>query len=352
MSLTCGIIGLPNAGKSTVFNALSRAGAETAPYPFTTIKPNHGIAPVPDARLERLAALLRPPKVVPATVEFVDIAGLVKGASQGEGLGNQFLGHVRTVSALAHVVRLFGGQVAHPYGSPDPRRDVGIILTELALADLEQLERRMDKLARRAKVGDKAAAAELEEARGLHEALGRGEAVCAGAPGAAELLSAKPVVYVANVDEAELKTRRLLPQLEAVVGGAPLVVMCADLEAEMEALEPAERAELLGSLGLAEPGGAALIRAAYRALGLITFYTVVGAEMRAWPLKEGARAPEAAGKIHTDMERGFIRAEVVGAEALLAAGGMAEARERGLIRLEGRDYVVADGDVVHFRFTV
>jgi hypothetical protein len=351
VSLSCGIIGLPNAGKSSVFNALSRAGAETAPYPFTTIKPNHGIAHLPDPRLERLAALLHPPKVVPAAMEFVDIAGLVKGAAQGEGLGNQFLGHIRTVNALAHVVRLFGGPVAHPYGGPDPARDVGIIQTELALADLDQIERRLEKLGKRAKVGDKEAAAEMEEAEGLREALGRGEALSPDTPGAAELLSAKPVVYVANVDEAELKGRHLLPRLEAAVAGAPLVIMCADLEAEMGDLEPEERSELLASLGLTEPGLAALIRAAYRALSLLTFYTVVGAEMRAWPLRAGERAPEAAGHIHTDMERGFIRAEVVPADALLSAGGMNQARERGLVRLEGRDYVVQEGDVIHFRFT-
>jgi hypothetical protein len=349
--LTCGIVGLPNAGKSTVFNALSRAGAETAPYAFTTIKPNHGIAQVPDARLERLAALLHPPKVVPAAVEFVDIAGLVRGAAQGEGLGNQFLGHIRNVAAVAHVVRLFGGPVAHPYGAPDPRRDVEIVAAELALADLETLERRADKLARRAKVGDKAAAAELAEVEPLKAALSRGQRVAPHTPGAAELLSAKPTLYVANVDEAELKARRLLPQLEAAVAGSPLVVMCGDLEAEMEGLEPAEQAELLASLGFEEPGAARLIREAYGLLGLITFYTVVGAEMRAWPLRRGARAPEAAGLIHTDMERGFIRAEVVAATSLLAAGGLAEARERGLLRLEGKEYVVADGDVMQVRFS-
>jgi GTP-binding protein YchF len=351
MALSCGIIGLPNAGKSTIFNALSRAGAEIAPYPFTTIKPNHGIAQVPDERLSRLAELLAPPKVVPASVEFVDIAGLVRGASQGEGLGNQFLGHIRETNALAHVVRLFGGDVAHPYGSPEPRRDVEIINTELALADLETLERRLGRLRKRVKAGEKAAAAELEEAEQLQEALGRGERVPPGSPGAAELLSAKPTVYVANVDEAELKSRLLLGELEAAAGDSPLVVMCGDLEAEMVDLEPAERQELLASLGFQEPGLNVLIRQTYRLLGLVTFYTVVGAEMRAWPLRSGSRAPEAAGLIHSDMERGFIRAEVVSADSLLSAGSMAAARERGAVRIEGKDYVVADGDVIHFRFS-
>jgi GTP-binding protein YchF len=349
LPLTCGIIGLPNAGKSTVFNALSRAGAEVAPYPFTTIKPNHGIAQVPDSRLERLAKLLSPPKVVPAAVEFVDIAGLVKGASRGEGLGNQFLGHIRETNALAHVVRLFGGGVAHPYGTPDPRRDVEIIDTELALADLETLERKAARLQKLAKVGDKPAAAELVQVEALKAALSRGERP--SGPGATELLSAKPTLYVANVDEAEMRGRRLLPELERVVSGAPLVVMCADLEAEMEGLEPDEREELLESLGLSEPGLNRLLREAYRLLGLITFYTIVGAEMRAWPLRAGTKAPEAAGLIHSDMERGFIRAEVVAADSLLEAGGMAAAREHGAVRVEGRDYVVADGDVIHFRFS-
>jgi len=353
LPLRCGIIGLPNAGKSTIFNALSRAGAETAPYPFTTIKPNHGIATVPDERLEALAQLLRPPEVVPATVEFVDIAGLVKGAASGEGLGNQFLGHVREVDALAHVLRLFGGQVSHPYGGIDPVRDAGIVNAELALADLQVLERRVEKLGRQVKLGGKETAGELADAKRLLDAVSRGDHL-KDDPAAREMLTAKPQLLVANVDEKELSERRFLPVLEekAREMGSPLVVMCGDLEAEMEALEPAERAELIRSLGMTEPGLNALIRESYGLLGLVTFYTVVGAQMRAWAVRKGTLAPSAAGVIHTDMERGFIRAEVVHARDLLRAGSMAHAKEQGLVRLEGKDYALEDGDVVTFRFKV
>jgi len=367
MGFKCGIVGLPNVGKSTLFNALTRAGIEAANYPFCTIDPNVGVVPVPDRRLERLAAIVRPQRVVPATMEFVDIAGLVAGASRGEGLGNQFLAHIRQVEAVAHVVRCFEDpDVVHVAGRVDPLADMETIDTELALADLETVGRALEKARRQAKTGAKEARARVAFLEGLQAHLDAGRPartlVSEGAPqaeGAAwlrelHLLTAKPVLYVANVAEDGFRDH---PHLEAVrrraeEQGAPVVPVCAAVEAELAELEEAERVEFLAELGLEEPGLHRLVRAGYRLLGLHTFFTAGEQEVRAWTVPVGATAPEAAGRIHSDFQKGFIRAEVVGYEDFVACGGEQGAREAGRWRLEGKDYVVADGDVIRFRFNV
>jgi GTP-binding protein YchF len=365
MSLHAGIVGLPNVGKSTIFNALTRAGARVENYPFCTLDPHHGIVPLPDRRLDELRRLLQPQKVTPATLEVVDIAGLVRGAHQGEGLGNQFLGHIRTVDALLHVVRCFGGEVAHVDGTVDPVRDVSVVETELMLADLETVERQLEKVSREVSLGVKTAkdqppilermAAALRAGRPLRELdLDAGGQALARQLG---LLTAKPVLLVANVDEAQL--RRPDAVLEALHASAAraqtkLVEICGALEMEIALFDdPEEQALFLADLGVEETGLSHLAREAYSLLGLITFYTFVGgSELRAWPIPRGTLAPAAAGRIHSDFERGFIRAEVASFEDFMRYGGEAGVRARGHLRSEGKDYAIQDGDVVHFRFHV
>ncbi|MEJ5197840.1 MAG: redox-regulated ATPase YchF [Anaerolineae bacterium] len=365
MSLQIGIVGLPNVGKSTLFNALTLAGAATAPYPFTTIEPNIGIAAVPDPRLDELVALVKPEKVTPATVEFVDIAGLVKGASKGAGLGNQFLGHIRNVDAITMVLRAFQDpDIPTADEQVDPLRDLETLDTELILADLATTERRIEKVQGQAKARPKEFADQLAWLAGLYQHLNSGRAAATyDAPVHHEdwtrdfnLLTAKPRLYVVNVSEADLPTGGALarPVLDrAGREGTPCIVLCAACEAELATWDAREAAEYRRDLGLAEPGLNRLIHASYRLLDLITFFTITGGkETRAWTLKANSTAYEAAGLIHSDIQRGFIRAEVIPQPALVAGGGMAAARSQGLVRLEGRDYIVQDGDVIHFRFNV
>ena len=356
MPLTCGLVGLPNAGKSTLFRALTAARAEIAPYPFTTIAPNVGVAPVPDRRLEAIAAITRPQRVVPATLEVVDIAGLVRNAHKGEGLGNEFLGRIREVDALVHVVRCFGGDVAHVEGSVDPVRDIGIVETELLLADLAAVQRAREQTAPRARSGDQearerdAALARLED----HLGSGRPARSLPSGPAGATLLTARPVLYVANLSEEDTAASPCLDcvRAQAAAEGAIALGICAKLEMELTELPASEADEFRSSLGIQEPGVVRLLQACQSLLNLRTFFSIASDEVRAWPVPAGTRAPQAAGRIHTDMERGFIRAETVGFADLVACGSLAAARERGLMRLEGKDYEVQDGDVITFRFAV
>ncbi len=363
MPIRCGIVGLPNVGKSTLFNALTQARAAAENYPFCTINPNVGVVPVPDPRLKAIARIAKPQEVLPTTVEFVDIAGLVAGASQGEGLGNQFLANIRETDAIAHVVRCFEDpDVVHVSGRIDPRADIEIINTELALADLESVEKALARAEKASKAGDKDSVRWRDALLGLRAHLDAGRPVRAlpldeytrGRLRELPLLTAKPVMYVANVLEGGLDHNPMLDAVRELAEreGSEVVPVCAAIEAEIAQLDAEDRASFLADLGLDEPGLDRVVHAAYRLLGLLTFFTAGPKAVRAWTIVQGATAPQAAGAIHTDFERGFIRAETIAYDDYIACQGEAGARDAGKMRLEGKEYVVREGDVLYFRFNV
>jgi len=364
MALQIGIVGLPNVGKSTLFNALTHTrGAQAANYPFCTIEPNVGIVEVPDQRLKKLAEIVHPEKIVPAAIEFVDIAGLVKGASKGEGLGNAFLSHIREVDAICHVVRVFtGGDIIHVDGSVDPKRDRDTIETELVLADLQSIEKRIDKIRKPAEMGDKEKKAELMVAEKLHATLNAGrmaretilEKDEIAIAKTLQLLTYKPILYCANVAEDQLHTLSVhtLKEQLGLPATAELVAVSAKIEEDLQDLSEADAQEFLSSLGVTSSGLDRLIQAAYAALGYITYFTAGPQEVRAWNIPKGSTGPQAAGVIHTDFEKGFIRAETIAYDDYIAAGSEVKAKEAGKMRAEGKEYIVKDGDIMHFRFNV
>ncbi|HEX2138283.1 MAG TPA: redox-regulated ATPase YchF [Woeseiaceae bacterium] len=363
MAIKCGIVGLPNVGKSTLFNALTAAAIPAENYPFCTIEPNVGVVPVPDPRLAVLSGIVQPQKTIPTVVEFVDIAGLVAGASKGEGLGNQFLANIRETNAIAHVVRCFeNDDVTHVSGAIDPADDIETINTELALADLESVEKQLYKAERSAKTNEKAAVRHRDSLRKVKAHLDEGRPVRTLELDDTErlqvrelhLITAKPVMYVANVDEGGFEDNPHLDAVRRIAAseGAEVVTICAAIEAEIAQLEDDDKAEFLAELGLQEPGLDRVIRCAYRLLGLQTFFTAGPKEVRAWTTRTGATAPQAAAEIHTDFEKGFIRAEVIAYDDFVKLDGEQGAKEAGRLRLEGKTYVVQEGDVMHFRFNV